>query len=130
MVESLVTRVNSAIYDEEFSGMLTAGPLAGVNVIPVMVAVNASIESPVPGAGGVAVSTSERLALPPPQLAVQPPPGTPLQEESRVLAKTKKQKMKSRRFMEYPTSQEFARPGAERGALRLPQDRSYRCCWL
>ncbi len=41
IVESLVTRVNSAMYDEEFSGMLTAGPLAGVRVIPVMVAVNA-----------------------------------------------------------------------------------------
>src|SRR5579859_3841660 len=71
------------------------------------------------GSVGVAVSTTETVALPPPpQFTMQGPLGTPLQEDRSALDKMAKEKMTSWRFMpfmEYPTSQEFARPGAERG---------------
>jgi hypothetical protein len=79
-VESLVTRLNSAMYVVEFSGTLKEVPLEGVSVIPVIVAVKAWMESCALGGGGVAVRTMETVALPFPQLAVQPPFGTPLQE--------------------------------------------------
>ena len=77
------------------------------------------MESEEVGVGGVAVRTTETVALlPPPQFTVQPPPGTPLQEESSATVKMKTQKKKIRRIMDYPTSQEYARPGAERGSSK------------
>jgi hypothetical protein len=67
------------MYVVEFSGTLKSLPVEGVNLMPVMVAVNAWMESWELGGGGVAVRTNETVALPPPPQFVQTLP-TPLQE--------------------------------------------------
>src|SRR5205807_10498171 len=99
------------MYVVEFSGTLKSLPVEGVNLMPVMVAVNAWMESWELGGGGVAVRTNETVALPPPAQFVQTLP-TPLQE-----ARTRDVKIKSTaaeicRVMDLPHSPRYSSPGA------------------
>ena len=99
------------MYVVEFSGTLKSLPVEGVNLMPVMVAVNAWMESWELGGGGVAVRTNETVALPPPPQFVQTLP-TPLQE-----ARTREVKIKSTvaeicRVMDLPHSPRYSLPGA------------------
>jgi len=98
------------MYVVEFSGTLKSLPVEGVNLMPVMVAVNAWMDSWELGGGGVAVSTNETVALPPPQFVQTLP--TPLQEASTREVKIKSTAAEIWRVMDLPHSPRYSSPGA------------------
>src|SRR5580765_7393016 len=94
--------------------MLTVGFAEEPRVKPVMVAEKSWMERRSAGFGGFAVSTTETVAVPPPQLTTQPPPGTPLQDARRSAETNRSAAAETLRIMDYPVIPKFlARRGRE-----------------
>src|SRR5580765_17207 len=103
--------------------MLTVGFAEEPRVKPVMVGEKSWMESRSAGFGGFAVSTTETVAVPPPQLTTQPPPGTPLQDARRSAETNRSAAAETLRIMDYPVIPKFWRAGDEnrRSQTTTPQ---------
>src|SRR5258707_9994299 len=86
------------------------------------------MESARVGSGGLAVRTKESVALPPPQFEMQPPPGAPLQDASKIEVKSRSTTAEVWRVIRVtPRGPRIRLARDLRGeAKRHPRDRIYR----
>src|SRR2546423_5046966 len=83
-------------------GILTLGPVEGVREIPTTSTVKESRFVPGGGISGVATKVTLTVALPPPQLVVQGPLFTPLQEVRNEMEANTASGRKLRNLIEHP----------------------------